>query len=102
MVLENIPNALGESTVAAQSQALAFLGEPSILAAGIGLIIAAALVFFFLKKIVVNSILGVIAWLLLNFVFNVQLPFWASLVVSIIFGLAGIGVLLVLRFWGIA
>ncbi len=102
MVLEGVPNALGEGTgsaVAGVSQQ--FLGDPAILAAGIGLIIAAAIVFYYVKQIVVNSLLGIIAWTVLNYGLNVQLPFWASLMVSIIFGLAGVGAMLVLRFLGI-
>ena len=68
---------------------------------GIVLVVAAVLIFIFLKKIIVNSILGVAAWAILTFVFHVELPFIPSLAVSIIFGLAGIGAMLVLRFFGI-
>lgn len=78
-----------------------FLGEPTVLAAGIGFIVVAALVLYFLKKVVINSILGVLAWAVLNFVLNIHLPFWASLLVSVVFGLAGVGVMLVLRFLGL-
>lgn len=102
MVLEGVPNALGEGTqsaVAGVSQQ--FLGDPTILVTGIGLIVAAVLVFYYVKQIIVNSLLGIIAWAILNYGLNVQLPFWASLVVSIVFGLAGVGVMLVLRFLGI-
>lgn len=66
------------------------------LVVGIILFILAAVAIFFLKNIIANTILGVIGWLILTYVFNIGLPFWASLVVSAIFGLAGLGVLVVL------
>ena len=65
---------------------------------GILLIIAAVLVIYFVKKIIVNSILGIIAWAILNYIVGIELPTVASFAVSAIFGLAGIGVLLLLRF----
>ena len=72
----------------------------------VAFIIIAVIVIGFLKQILINSVLGVIAWLIITFVFplfgvQVQLSFFPSLVVSAIFGLAGMGVLLVLAFLGI-
>lgn len=78
-----------------------FVSDPKILIAGIILIVVAVIFILFIKKIIINSVLGVIAWIILQYVFKVGLPFIPSLVVSIIFGLAGIGVMLVLRFMGI-
>lgn len=78
-----------------------FVGDPGILLGAIVLIVLGILVLAFLKKIIVNSVLGAIAWAVLQYVFGVNLPFAASLVVSIIFGLPGTGVLLLLRFLGI-
>lgn len=105
MALENIPNQLGQATAdtagQVSQQALAFVGDPTILIAGIALVIIAVIAFFLLKQILVNSVLGLVAWVILNFVFNIHLPFWVSLIVSIVFGLAGLGVLLVLRFLGL-
>ncbi len=77
------------------------VGDPSVLIGGIVLIVAALLVIFLLKRIIVNSILGLISWLVLTFLFGINLPFIPSLVISIVFGLAGIGVMLVLRFFGL-
>lgn len=81
------------------AQALA--GNWQILAAGIVFIAAAALIFMFLKKAVINSILGLIAFAILIFVFKINLPFLPTLVVSAVFGLAGIGVILLLKFLGV-
>jgi hypothetical protein len=64
-------------------------------------IIIAIIVLFFLKQILINTILGLIAWGLLQFVFQVKLDFWISLIVSIIFGIGGLGVLLLLKLFGI-
>ena len=80
-------------------QAVNFLaGNWAVLAAALGLIIATVLILTQLKHVIVNSVLGVIAWAVLVFVFKVQLEFIPSLVVSAIFGLAGIGVILILKF----
>ena len=83
------------------SAALQLVGNPVILVGGIILVAAAVLIFFFLKKIIINSILGIAAWILLTYIFNIELPFIPSLAVSVIFGLAGIGAMLVLRFFGL-
>jgi len=100
--LQSIANGLGETVAeTATEEAAQFLSDPTLLAVGIVLIIAAVLVIFFLKRIIINSILGLIAWGLLYYVLGIKLPFAASLAVSIIFGLAGIGVMLVLAFFGI-
>ena len=104
-VPEAVINGLGQQTEQVAGQAgeavLGFVGNPALLIGGLVLVVAAVLIFVFLKKVIVNSILGIIAWGLLTFVFGVNLPFIPSLAVSIIFGLAGIGAMLVLRFFGL-
>lgn len=84
----------------AAAQTLA--GNWQILVIGIVLIIVAVAIFTFIKKIIVNSVLGVVAWAILVFVFKVELQFVPTFVISVIFGLAGIGVILVLKFLNIA
>jgi len=89
----------GAEAGAIGGQAANFLaGNWAVLAAAVGLIIATVLILTQLKHVIVNSVLGVIAWAVLVFVFHVQLEFIPSLVVSAIFGLAGIGVILLLKF----
>ena len=104
-VPDNVLNDLGEGATGAAenvgSAALELVGNPTILIGGIVLVVAAIVIFFFLKKIIVNSILGIAAWLVLTYVFHVELPLVASLAISIIFGLAGIGAMLVLKFFGL-
>lgn len=90
---------LFQSTVETFSTSIA--GNVSWLVLGVGLFIAAAIVILFLKNILVNAILGVIGWGLLTYVFHVSLPFWPSLIASAVFGLAGLGVMVLLAFFGI-
>ena len=94
--------AAGEAT-SIGSQATDFLvGNWAVLAAAVGLIIATVFILTQLKQVIVNSVLGVVAWAVLVFVFHVQLELIPSLVVSAIFGLAGIGVILILKFMNVA
>ena len=74
---------------------------PEYILPAIVLIIVSIFIFFFLKKIIINSVLGVVALLAANFIFNMQLPWIPSLVISVIFGPAGVGVMIVLRIFGI-
>ncbi|MCX8158233.1 MAG: hypothetical protein N3D73_01050 [Candidatus Diapherotrites archaeon] len=73
----------------------------NLLIIGILLIIIAIILIAYLKEIVINSILGLICWLILYFVFKIELQLIPTLVISIIFGLAGIGTILILKFFGI-
>ena len=93
-----ITNDLG-STVSEGAMQIA--GHPLVLVGGIVLIIVTVLVILFLKRVILNSILGVIGWAIVVYVLKIELPFVASLVISIVFGLAGVGTLLVLKFFGL-
>jgi hypothetical protein len=77
------------------------VGNPAFLVGGIILIIVGILILKFVKKIIVNSVLGAIAWAIAVYVFNIALPPIPSLLVSVVFGLPGIGVLLMLSFLGV-
>lgn len=76
-------------------------GNWQFLLAGLVLLAAGILIFMFLKKVIVNSVLGIIVWGIAVYGFNVQLAFWPSLLISAIFGPAGIGAILILRFFNI-
>jgi hypothetical protein len=97
-----LQTAVGETAETVGNQTVetvqAFAGNPAILIGGIILIVAGILIILFLKRVIVNSIIGAIVWAIATFVFGINLPFIPSLVVSVIFGLPGIGVLLLLRF----
>jgi len=71
------------------------------LLAGIVLIIIAIVIFKLVKNFLLNSIFGALGFLICYFVFGIRLPILATIVVSGIFGLAGLGVMLVLRFFGV-
>ncbi|MCX6802094.1 MAG: hypothetical protein NT067_03180 [Candidatus Diapherotrites archaeon] len=92
----------GKGAEAVGSQLAGFVGNPAVLAAGIGLVIITVLLIVMLKKIIINSVLGIIAWVVLTFVLHIEMPFFPSLVLSIVFGLAGIGSILVLKFLGVS
>jgi len=79
-----------------------FVGDPKILLIGLGLVVLTVVIIFFLRKIIINSVLGIAAWAILVYVFEVDLPLFPSFVLSAVFGLAGIGCILVLKFLGIA
>jgi len=91
---------LGEVTTEV-GDALPSFGDWKLLVVGIILIVAAIAIFMFLKNIIANSIAGIIVWAIVVYAFGIQLSFWPSLIVSAIFGLAGIGTLLILNFLGI-
>ena len=100
-VLDGFGNGAAGAAETAGSAALSIAGNPLLLVGGIILVIAAFVIFFFLKKIIINSILGIAAWVILTFVFQVELPLIPSLAISVIFGLAGIGAMLVMKFFGL-
>ncbi|MDP2666937.1 MAG: transcriptional regulator [Candidatus Diapherotrites archaeon] len=86
---------------AAETVTTGVAGNFTWLAIGFVFFIGAVLVLYFLKNIIVNTILGLIAWAILTYILQINLPFWASLIVSALFGLAGIGAMVVLAFLGI-
>jgi hypothetical protein len=80
--------------------AISLLHNPKVLIIGIILIVAAIIILYFLKNILLNSIVGVFGLLLCHFI-GIKLPFWLTLIVSAIFGAAGLGTMLILKFLGI-
>lgn len=74
---------------------------PFVILAGIILIIGTVFIIFFLRRIIVNSILGLIFWAIVVYGLQIPLPFIPSLVVSLILGPAGIGAMLILNALGI-
>ncbi|MCX6804265.1 MAG: hypothetical protein NTY48_06920 [Candidatus Diapherotrites archaeon] len=90
-------DAAGGATTSVVNMAM----NPAILASGVGLIIISIIIFFVLKKILEHIIIGAISWVLAVVVFHIQLPLIPSFVVSVIFGPAGLGVMLLLKFLGI-
>jgi hypothetical protein len=66
-------------------------------------LIAATIIFIFLaKRILINSLFGIILWAVLEFGIKAGLPFIPSFVIGLIFGPAGLGAMLLLKFMGFA
>lgn len=73
----------------------------------LGLIVLAIVLFFVVKRILVNTVLGMIALLAVNFfskeiglAFSIPITF-VTVVITAILGLAGIGLLILLKLLGI-
>jgi hypothetical protein len=77
------------------------VNPPIFIIIGIVLILATIFILFFLKKMIVNSILGGIIWVIAIYVLKINLQPLPSLVVSIIIGPAGIGTMLLLNAFGL-
>ena len=78
-----------------------FVFNPTILIIGIILIAVTIFILFFLKKVITNSILGAVIWGISIYFFHVELPIIPSFVISVIIGPAGIGTMLLLKFFGL-
>lgn len=100
-ILLEIPDLLGTPTAQVIQAAAQIASNPWLVPAAIILIALTIFLLFVAKQIVVNSILGILAWGIITYLFNVNLPFWPSLIISAIFGLAGVGVMLLLKFTGV-
>ncbi len=94
-------NTAQQVTQEAGTAAINFFGNPIVLVTAVILIILTIVMVLHLKKIVENSILGGLLWAVSVFFFQVSLPPIPSFVIAIIFGPAGIGAMLILKFFGL-
>jgi hypothetical protein len=97
----DLGNTAQQVTQGAGSAAINLLGNPIILVAAIILIVLTLVMVLHLKKVIENSILGGLLWAISVFFFHVSLPPIPSFVIAIIFGPAGIGAMLILKFFGL-
>lgn len=88
-------------TLPEASNAVSLAFNPTILIIAIALIAATIFILFFLKKVITNSILGAVIWGISIYFFHVELPLIPSFVISVIIGPAGIGTMLLLKFFGL-
>ena len=97
-----LADGFAEGTAFVQQKATEIIPLPAeYIIPAIVLIAISIFVFFFLKKIIVNSILGAIIWAGATFLLG-MIPFSIPyFVVSIIFGPAGVGVIIFLRVIGV-
>ena len=98
LLLQAIPKGIDAVNEAA---GIVRLDSFTIIVIALVLIIATVLIILFIKKVIINSILGLVGWAIVTYAFPLGLPFFPSLVVSVVFGLAGIGVMLLLKFFGL-
>jgi len=81
------------------AKAITLFHNPRILLLGVVLIGITILIMYFFKHFIVNSIIGVVGLFILSAI-GIKLPFIITLIVTAIFGLAGLGVMLILTFFG--
>lgn len=74
---------------------------PFAIGAGILLIIGTVFIIFFLRRVIMNSVLGLIFWAIVVYGLQIPLPFIPSLIISLILGPAGIGAMLILNALGL-
>ncbi len=94
-------NEVDFTPVAEEATNVLMANLPIIVIIGIVLIIGTIFIIFFLKRVVMNSILGLIFWAIVVYGFQIPLPFIPSLIISLILGPAGIGAMLILNVLGI-
>ena len=102
MLGETAGQAVERGAGAVSSHLGSLVGDPKILLIGLALVVLTVVIIFFLKKIIINSVLGIAAWIILVYVLEIDLPLFPSFVLSAVFGLAGIGSILVLKFLGVS
>lgn len=64
-------------------------------------VLLAIFIIFLAKRVLENLIIGTVGFLLLKYFFGLSVPLIPGLIVSILFGLGGLGVLLILHFFGL-
>ena len=69
----------------------------------VGIVLIAFIYLFWkmIKKLIINSVIGIILLLILHYVFFIEIPInLTTMVVTALFGLAGVGSLLILHIGG--
>ncbi|MBU1197480.1 pro-sigmaK processing inhibitor BofA family protein [Candidatus Micrarchaeota archaeon] len=83
------------------AESVAFSGADLIIIAGV-VIILALIVLFIFRRFLINSVIGIIALIVLNYA-GVEIPLnVATIVVTAILGLVGVALLIILKLSGIA
>ena len=77
------------------------VNPPLFIIVGIILVVATIFILFFLKKMIMNTILGGVIWFIAIYILKINIPVIPSLVISLIIGPAGIGTMLLLNAFGL-
>jgi len=91
-----------DTTIISQigNETINLVHNPKILLLGVILIGITILIMYLLKNFIANSIVGVIGLFICSII-GIKLPFMFTLIITSIFGLAGLGFSLILKFFGI-
>ncbi len=76
-------------------------GDVGLLVMGAALAVAGIVLVVVLKRIMENLIVGLVGFLALKIFFGVNIPLLPGIIISILFGLSGLGALLILHFFGV-
>ena len=68
---------------------------------GAVLVLIAIFAIFILKRILENLVIGVAGFLILKYLLGMNIPLIPGLLISLLFGMGGLGVLLILHFFGL-
>ena len=97
----NLADDLGNVTGAVGQGIQSFAGNWSLLVGAAVLIVAAFVVIYVLKEVIANAIAGIVALLVIVYIFGVNIPLNAlTILVSVLGGLGGVGALLIATFFG--
>ncbi|MFH1722163.1 MAG: pro-sigmaK processing inhibitor BofA family protein [Candidatus Altiarchaeota archaeon] len=81
------------------------MGSALIFSSGLALILLALFILIFwkaIKRLFINSVTGIIALLILHYAFGVDIPLTATtLIITALFGTAGVGTMLILKIGGL-
>ncbi len=64
------------------------------------LIVLGILLIFLLKRVIENVVLGLIGWAVVHFIFHINLPVLPTLIAIVLFGLAGLGTMVLVSLLG--
>lgn len=79
----------------------AFAGDWTILLGAVVLVVAAFFVLVVMKQVIANAICGIVALLVLIYIFNIPIPLTTlTILVTVLGGLGGVGALLLTMFLG--
>lgn len=82
------------------NKVISLVHNPKILILGVALILVTILIMYFIKKVIVNSIIGVIGFFILASI-GIKLPLVLTLIITVVFGVGGLGAILILKFFGL-
>lgn len=80
---------------------LSLPGDITLLIMGAALAVLGIALVFLLKRVMENLVIGLVGFLLIKFFFGINIPIVPGIIISLLFGLSGLGVLLILHFFGV-